>query len=151
MLKQLQKTKDQKGFTIIEVLIVLAIAGLILLIVFLAVPALQRNSRNTTRKSEVAAILGAVNEWTNNNQGALPTTAAQQTAALANAKLQQYSGAVTWATGTQAATANVDAAVIVTKAKCGVSGATAPGSNRQVAVQYVVETGAGTQASCTDS
>ncbi|HPW47952.1 MAG TPA: prepilin-type N-terminal cleavage/methylation domain-containing protein, partial [Candidatus Saccharibacteria bacterium] len=35
--------KDQKGFTIIEVLIVLAIAALILLIVFLAVPALQRN------------------------------------------------------------------------------------------------------------
>ncbi|MDQ3065292.1 MAG: prepilin-type N-terminal cleavage/methylation domain-containing protein, partial [bacterium] len=34
---------NNKGFTIIEVLIVLAIAGLIMLIVFLAVPALQRN------------------------------------------------------------------------------------------------------------
>ena len=34
--------KDNKGFTIIEVLIVLAIAGLIMLTVFLAVPSLQR-------------------------------------------------------------------------------------------------------------
>ena len=45
-----QKTSEQKGFTIIEVMIVLAIAGLIILIVFLAVPALQRNGRNTQQK-----------------------------------------------------------------------------------------------------
>lgn len=31
-----------RGFTIVEVMIVLAIAGLIMLIVFLAIPALQR-------------------------------------------------------------------------------------------------------------
>jgi prepilin-type N-terminal cleavage/methylation domain-containing protein len=67
-----KQSKDQKGFTIIEVLIVLAIAGLILLIVFLAVPALQRNSRNTQRKNDVAAVLAAVSEFSNNNAGALP-------------------------------------------------------------------------------
>ena len=39
--------KHRSGFTIIEIMIVLAIAGLIMLIVFLAVPALQRASRNT--------------------------------------------------------------------------------------------------------
>ena len=67
------KTKlNRKGFTIIEVLIVLAIAGLILLIVFLAVPALQRNSRNTQRKNEVASVIGAMSEFTNNNSGSLP-------------------------------------------------------------------------------
>jgi prepilin-type N-terminal cleavage/methylation domain-containing protein len=72
----LQKLKQQKsdGFTIIEVLIVLAIAGLILLIVFLAVPNLQRNSRNTQRKNDVQAILGAVGEYESNNAGALPAT-----------------------------------------------------------------------------
>src|SRR5277367_3106643 len=69
MYKQL---KNEKGFTIIEVMIVLAIAGLILLIVFLAVPALQRNARNTQRKNDVAAILAAVSEFTNNNNGAFP-------------------------------------------------------------------------------
>ena len=48
-----QKSRqDGQGFTIIEVLIVLAIAGLIMVVVFLAVPALQRNSRNNSRKAD---------------------------------------------------------------------------------------------------
>ncbi|HSW37398.1 MAG TPA: type II secretion system protein [Candidatus Saccharimonadales bacterium] len=55
--------KAAAGFTIIEVLIVLAIAGLILLIVFLAVPALQRNGRNTTKRSDASKALGAVGEF----------------------------------------------------------------------------------------
>jgi prepilin-type N-terminal cleavage/methylation domain-containing protein len=65
--------KSEQGFTIIEVLIVLAIAGLILLIVFLAVPALQRNARNTNRKTDASAVLAAVSEYEDNNSGALPT------------------------------------------------------------------------------
>jgi prepilin-type N-terminal cleavage/methylation domain-containing protein len=144
--------KRQSGFTIIEVMIVLAIAGLIMLIVFLAVPALQRNSRNTQRKNEVSAILGAVNEWSNNNNGALPP-AASQAAALSNAKLNFYTGNVTWAAGAQIAlpVASIDKAVIVTGAACGASGATIAGSGRQLAVQYVVETGGVAQPSCTDS
>ena len=73
MIKNLQK-KRQEGFTIIEVLIVLAIAGLIILIVFLAVPALQRNSRNTQRKNDVAGVGGALTEYINNNNGAIPAT-----------------------------------------------------------------------------
>lgn len=72
--------KDNKGFTIIEVLIVLAIAGLIMLVVFLAVPALQRNARNTQRKADVSAILGSISEYTSNNAGALPTGSGQFTA-----------------------------------------------------------------------
>ena len=68
--------KDQKGFTIIEVLIVLAIAGLILLIVFLAVPALQRNARNTAIKNDASAVAGGVSEFASNNDGARLTTAA---------------------------------------------------------------------------
>ena len=68
--------KRNEGFTIIEVMIVLAIAGLIMLIVFLAVPALQRNSRNTQAKNAASAILATVNEFQNNNNGANPTTVA---------------------------------------------------------------------------
>lgn len=67
------RQKRQEGFTIIEVLIVLAIAGLILLVVFLAVPALQRNSRNTQRQNDVAGILGGMSEYVNNNNGELPS------------------------------------------------------------------------------
>lgn len=78
------KNRKQEGFTIIEVLIVLAIAGLILLIVFLAVPALQRNSRNTQRRNDVAQILGAVTEYTNNNNGSLPASSANPGTAASN-------------------------------------------------------------------
>ncbi len=38
------------GFTIIEVVLVLAIAGLIFLMVFIALPALQRAQRDSQRK-----------------------------------------------------------------------------------------------------
>lgn len=67
MYKKLNANKD--GFTIIEVLIVLAIAGLIMVIVFLAVPSLQRNNRNTQRDSDAQRILAAVNECVANNNG----------------------------------------------------------------------------------
>jgi prepilin-type N-terminal cleavage/methylation domain-containing protein len=70
MLKKL-KNKNE-GFTIIEVMIVLAIAGLIMLIVFLAVPALERTSRNTQRKNDAAAIASAISNYASDNAGGLP-------------------------------------------------------------------------------
>ena len=60
------KRLQRDGFTIIEVMIVLVIAAVIILIVFLAVPALQRNSRNNQRKNDVAKIAAAINEYKNN-------------------------------------------------------------------------------------
>ena len=45
--------QTNKGFTIIEVVLVLAIAGLIFLMVFIALPALQRNQRDTQRKTSL--------------------------------------------------------------------------------------------------
>ncbi len=78
MLKNYKKRTE--GFTIIEVLIVLAIAGLIILIVLLAVPALQRNTRNTGRKEDAGRIATAVNDYVSNNGGALPLNAGWNTA-----------------------------------------------------------------------
>lgn len=74
MLKQLQKQRkdNQSGFTIIEVMIVLAIAGVIMMLVFLAIPALQRNNRNTQLRSDVANVMGYISEYTSNNNGATP-------------------------------------------------------------------------------
>ncbi|MGH7234275.1 MAG: type II secretion system protein [Candidatus Saccharimonadales bacterium] len=66
------KLKNRKGFTIIEIMIVLAIAGLIMLIVFLAVPALQRTSRNTSRKNDDGNFNSALSTWVSNNNGTLP-------------------------------------------------------------------------------
>jgi prepilin-type N-terminal cleavage/methylation domain-containing protein len=59
--------KNRRGFTIIEVLIVLAVAGLIILIVFLAVPALQRAQRDTRRKNDLSKFYAAVLEYQNNS------------------------------------------------------------------------------------
>jgi prepilin-type N-terminal cleavage/methylation domain-containing protein len=75
MLQNIKKRTE--GFTIIEVLIVLAIAGLILLIVFLAVPALQRNSRNTTLKNDASALAAGFQEYSSNNDGGAPASIAQ--------------------------------------------------------------------------
>lgn len=59
--------KNQKGFTIIEVALVLAIGALIFLVVFLAVPALQRNQRNDARKRDVSSVVDAVASYVGNN------------------------------------------------------------------------------------
>ena len=72
MLSNIRKRKAQQGFTIIEVMIVLAIAGLILLVVFLAVPALQRNARNTQRREDAGNVLSSVSEYIANNNGSIP-------------------------------------------------------------------------------
>lgn len=63
---------SEDGFTIIEVLIVLAIAALILLIVFLAVPALQRSSRNNSRKNDASRVSTEIANFASNNNGSLP-------------------------------------------------------------------------------
>ena len=64
-------TKTKKGFTIIEVVLVLAIAGLIFLMVFIALPALQRSQRNTRRRSDMARILSSFTEY-QSNTGHMP-------------------------------------------------------------------------------
>lgn len=62
----------KKGFTIIEVVLVLAIAGLIFLMVFIALPTLQRSQRNTRRRQDMARILSALNDYQANNNGQMP-------------------------------------------------------------------------------
>jgi prepilin-type N-terminal cleavage/methylation domain-containing protein len=73
MVRRLKKRFGKRGFTIIEVLIVLAIAALILVIVFLAVPTLQRSARNTTREADASAIAAAVSNYISDNAGQLPS------------------------------------------------------------------------------
>lgn len=68
-----QVKNNMKGFTIIEVVLVLAIAGLIFLMVFIALPALQRNQRDQARKNDVSTVAGAVTSYSSNNRGAFPT------------------------------------------------------------------------------
>jgi prepilin-type N-terminal cleavage/methylation domain-containing protein len=67
-----QQKQNQKGFTIIEVVLVLAIAGLIFLMVFIALPALQRNQRDTQRKNDLSRAVTAVQNYQSNNRNSLP-------------------------------------------------------------------------------
>ena len=157
----MQKTTQRKqhGFTIIEVLIVMAIAALILLIVFLAVPALQRNSRNTQYKNAVGSILGAVNEYTANNNGALPQDLSIDPAsgnillyatpggtAVVSGKTQAgYSADV----GTTAPTDAGDFRLILNR-KCN-GNAIGETVNRSVIVVFNVETANDVAQQCTES
>ena len=65
--------KSKKGFTIIEVVLVLSIARLIFLMVFVALPALQRSQRDTQRRDDMARFLTQLNQYQANNGGNVPT------------------------------------------------------------------------------
>ena len=54
-------------------MIVLAIAGVFLLLIFSVVPILSRNSRNNQRTQDVTAILQAVSRYQLNNSANFPT------------------------------------------------------------------------------
>ena len=62
---------NKHGFTIIEVVLVLAIAGLIFLMVFVALPALQRSQRDTQRKNDVGRMVTALTTYYS-NKGSMP-------------------------------------------------------------------------------
>lgn len=67
----MQKTQ-LKGFTIIEVVLVLAIAGLIFLMVFLAFPALQKNQRDAQRRQDASAFISQLQSYRTDHKGKLP-------------------------------------------------------------------------------
>ena len=57
----------KEGFTIIEVVLVLAIAGLIFLMVFIALPALQRSQRDTSRRNDMSRVDTSLVQYQTNN------------------------------------------------------------------------------------
>jgi prepilin-type N-terminal cleavage/methylation domain-containing protein len=153
MLSKMYKEKRQEGFTLIEVMIVLAIAGLILLVVFLAVPALQRNARNTTRREDAGNILAAVNEYVANNNGSLPTTVSGSGAELTIGASGTNTVPVDMGYYTYSATnivvddqdtygttnnTTTDTIVILTEAGCNGNNPE-PSSSRALAILYTVE------------
>ena len=68
--------KTRKGFTLIEIVIVLAIAALIMVVVFLAVQGAQRAQRDNFRKDVTNRAAAAVQSYRGNRaDGANPTKA----------------------------------------------------------------------------
>lgn len=74
--------KNNQGFTIIEVVLVLAIAGLIFAMVFIALPAMNRGQRDTARRNDVSTVASALNTYRSNHKGSFNN--------LDSAKLQKY-------------------------------------------------------------
>ena len=73
----MKKSKThQSGFTIIEVVLVLAIAGLIFLVVFLALPQLQRSRRDTARRDLVGRVMAALTQDASASGGNYPSNLA---------------------------------------------------------------------------
>ena len=70
MKTKLPKTK--RGFTLIEVALVLAIAGLIFLMVFQVVPTVQRSQRDTARNEILGNVQSMLMQWQTNHNGNLP-------------------------------------------------------------------------------
>ncbi|MEK7599451.1 MAG: type II secretion system protein [Patescibacteria group bacterium] len=145
-LKKLQQQKSSEGFTIIEVMIVLAIAGLIILIVLLAVPALQRNSRNTAIKNDASAVAAAISTYASDNDGKALTVVGDITGSAPTYTIG--------ASGTSQAEAKVQGGTTVTAVVAQPTVALDPGviqvvirkdcdnktSNRSVAIWYSIET-----------
>lgn len=70
----MQKTLNKKGFTLVEVLLVVVIIAILAAIVIVAInPTKQiQQANNTQRTSEVGALLNAVVQYSIENRGALP-------------------------------------------------------------------------------
>ena len=80
----LKKSKQSKGFTLIEVVIVLAIAALIILVVLQAVGAAQRANRDSARKSEAGRAVALMEQYASNNSGQYPLDAGAFKIAIQN-------------------------------------------------------------------
>lgn len=139
----------QKGFTIIEVMIVLAVASLIMLIVFLAVPALERNSNNTNRTSDATKISSGVNECLSNRNNVVASCDSNSEVVgvtLDTASLRQLTtvNIATNAPSPAAFPANNTSANVYYGEKCGSDGSSfSAGNSQQFVVLFNVESSTG--------
>lgn len=138
MRKQLNK---EKGFTIIEVVLVLAIAGLIFLIVFLALPQLQRSRRDTQRRGDAGKVLSALEAYASNSNGQYPTDVDAFAEEYVTGKIASPGGEdYTVVDEALEADSDTDSLAVLVGSVCDGSGVTAGGA-RDAAVQVKLEEG----------
>lgn len=91
-----KQRKIKNGFTIIEVVLVLAIAGLIFLMVFVAFPALQRSQNDTQRQNDIARLSTQITNFKTNNTNGIPGKAAKSDGLAAGVNGHDTKNASTW-------------------------------------------------------
>ena len=140
--------KNQKGFTIIEVVLVLAIAGLIFLMVFIALPNMQAAQRNTQRRNDYNSLSTQITNYATNHNGGYPATVMSTwfNSQGTDPDGEPYS---TTSVVDKPATANTpgrnsNQAYVYKKAVCDTAGNPATGKNKEFVVWGYVEEGAGT-------
>lgn len=68
------KLRRAKGFTLVEILIVIAILAILAVVTFVVINPVQRinQANDATRREEIQSILGAISLYSVDNNGALP-------------------------------------------------------------------------------
>ncbi|MBW4061307.1 type II secretion system protein [Candidatus Saccharibacteria bacterium] len=114
--------KKEKGFTLIEVVLVLAIAGLLLVIVFLALQGAQRSRRDTQRKNDASRMLASVESCASNANGVYTACVTSNPLVTATAPNTPYFAPNTGPSGSTysvGATANLTTFVVTPNGLCG--------------------------------
>lgn len=162
MLKQLKQRRE--GFTIIEVLIVLAIAGLIMVVVFMAVPNLRRNQANNAIRTQANNLIAAYGEVSSNKGGKTLSPSSSTTANSDAAKVKDSANiseaavtvtiAASVARTVQSTEYGTDKYAILTGVQCSAQDSedvTLPSSSRKVVIVFAIQTPGGTQVQCLDN
>ena len=142
---------NQKGFTLVELVIVLAIAALILAGVLLAVGGAQRSQRDTARKAIAGRMATALENYAYNNSGGYPAVNTALSVNYTNGINDPDSGAAP-APSTVAASAATSTSGVkyTTGAICSGGAATTSGANaKNYAITYWSESAGASQ--CIDN
>ena len=111
-MKVVMKKQNKKGFTIIEVVMVLAIGGLIFAVVLAAFPRVQKARRDGQRKNDLSALAGELEFFQSSNRGRYPSDQTEITALITSmgsdftdpSSKTLYSATTTYTIDTTAAT-----------------------------------------------
>ena len=132
-----QITKRQGGFTLIEVVLVLAIGALIILMALLAFNGAQRSRRDTARTNLVGTIQSSVEQYAGNAGGEYPDATAFGVLVTTN-KWEDPKGGAIATTGSSAANPGI---LYLRGGSCSGTAIVGGSSNTAYAVQYKQENG----------
>src|ERR1041385_5651051 len=81
------KTKDKRGFTIVELLIVIVVIGILAALVIVTYNGIQQKARDTERKTDINAVASHLEAY-NAQNGRYPTLANVNDAAFRSANMK---------------------------------------------------------------